>query len=51
MGVAYLCSLRSNCMKARVGAVLVKDHRIVSTGASSTVCRQFSRDIQLYFKC
>jgi hypothetical protein len=28
----YLCSLRSNCMKARVGAVLVKDHRIVSTG-------------------
>ncbi|KAK4058339.1 Deoxycytidine monophosphate (dCMP) deaminase [Microbotryomycetes sp. JL221] len=36
MQLADLASLRSNCMKRRVGAVLVRDHRVVSTGYNGT---------------
>ncbi|KAK4050074.1 Deoxycytidine monophosphate (dCMP) deaminase [Microbotryomycetes sp. JL201] len=36
MRLADLASLRSNCMKRRVGAVLVRDHRVVSTGYNGT---------------
>ena len=32
MRLASLASLRSNCMKRRVGAILVRNKRIVSTG-------------------
>lgn len=34
--LASLASLRSNCMKRRVGALLVKSNRIVSTGYNGT---------------
>eukprot|EP00388_Colpodella_angusta_P013533 GDKJ01033957.1.p1 GENE.GDKJ01033957.1~~GDKJ01033957.1.p1 ORF type:complete len:317 (+),score=32.05 GDKJ01033957.1:44-994(+) len=34
--LARLTSSRTNCMKRRVGAVLVKDNRIVSTGYNGT---------------
>lgn len=30
--LADLASQRSNCMKRRVGAILVRENRIVSTG-------------------
>ncbi|GAA5852385.1 hypothetical protein JCM9279_001183 [Rhodotorula babjevae] len=36
MLLASLASLRSNCMKRRVGAVLVRDKRVVSTGYNGT---------------
>jgi len=36
MTLAHLASLRSNCMKRRVGAVLVRAHRVVSTGYNGT---------------
>ncbi|GAA5873132.1 hypothetical protein JCM16303_006952 [Sporobolomyces ruberrimus] len=36
MALASLASLRSNCMKRRVGAVLVRDKRVVSTGYNGT---------------
>ncbi len=36
MRLAFLASTRSNCMKRRVGAVLVKDNRVVSTGYNGT---------------
>eukprot|EP00736_Rhodelphis_marinus_P008286 Rmarinus@m.16715 len=36
MFLAYLASLRSNCMKRRVGAVVVKDNRVVATGYNGT---------------
>ncbi|BGP14499.1 hypothetical protein JCM10213_003085 [Rhodosporidiobolus nylandii] len=36
MLLANLASLRSNCMKRRVGAVLVRDKRVVSTGYNGT---------------
>ncbi|GAA5925696.1 hypothetical protein JCM3775_001476 [Rhodotorula graminis] len=36
MLLATLASLRSNCMKRRVGAVLVRDKRVVSTGYNGT---------------
>ena len=32
MQLASLASLRSNCMKRRVGALLVRDKRVLSTG-------------------
>lgn len=32
MQLASLASLRSNCMKRRVGALLVRDSRVLSTG-------------------
>ncbi|KAJ4485031.1 cytidine deaminase-like protein [Lentinula edodes] len=36
MTLASLASQRSNCMKRRVGAILVRDKRIVSTGYNGT---------------
>lgn len=36
MLLAELASLRSNCMKRRVGAVLVSERRVVSTGYNGT---------------
>ncbi|GJJ13509.1 hypothetical protein Clacol_007763 [Clathrus columnatus] len=36
MTLASLASLRSNCMKRRVGAILVRDRRILSTGYNGT---------------
>lgn len=36
MLLASLASLRSNCMKRRVGAVLVREKRVVSTGYNGT---------------
>lgn len=34
--IAMLVSKRSNCMKGRVGCVITKDNRIVSTGYNGT---------------
>jgi len=34
--MAEIVASRSNCMKRRVGAVIVSDHRIVSTGYNGT---------------
>jgi dCMP deaminase len=36
MAVAHMVAGRSNCIKQRVGAVVVKDNRIVSTGYNGT---------------
>lgn len=36
MGIAKVVSLRSNCMKRHVAAIIVKDKRIVSTGYNGT---------------
>ncbi|ETW75816.1 hypothetical protein HETIRDRAFT_330049 [Heterobasidion irregulare TC 32-1] len=36
MTLASLASMRSNCMKRRVGAILVKNNRIVATGYNGT---------------
>lgn len=36
MGIARMVSLRSNCMKRRVAAVIVKDKRIIATGYNGT---------------
>jgi len=36
MTLASLASLRSNCMKRRVGAVLVRENRILATGYNGT---------------
>ena len=36
MGIAQMAALRSNCMKRKVAAVIVKDRRIVSTGYNGT---------------
>ncbi|KDQ63206.1 hypothetical protein JAAARDRAFT_119158 [Jaapia argillacea MUCL 33604] len=36
MTLASLASHRSNCMKRRVGAILVRNHRIVATGYNGT---------------
>ena len=36
MQIAKIVSLRSNCMKRKVAAVLVKDKRIISTGYNGT---------------
>ncbi len=32
MSIAHLVALRSTCLRRKVGAVLVKDHRILATG-------------------
>ena len=36
MGIAKVASLRSNCVKRKVAAVLVKDKRVISTGYNGT---------------
>jgi len=36
MRIAQVASMRSNCIKRKVGAVVVKDRRIVSTGYNGT---------------
>lgn len=36
MQIARIASLRSNCMKRKVAAVIVKDRRIISTGYNGT---------------
>ncbi|KAK0720549.1 putative deoxycytidylate deaminase [Lasiosphaeris hirsuta] len=36
MSLASLAAQRSNCMKRRVGCVVVRDHRVVSTGYNGT---------------
>jgi dCMP deaminase len=36
MQMAYLASSRSNCMKRRVGAILVNDNRVIATGYNGT---------------
>jgi dCMP deaminase len=36
MGIAKVVALRSNCIKRKVAAVLVKDKRIISTGYNGT---------------
>ena len=36
MGIAQMAALRSNCMKRKVAAVIVRDRRIVSTGYNGT---------------
>src|SRR3989344_2001362 len=36
MGIAQQVSLRSNCMKRNVAAIIVKDRRIISTGYNGT---------------
>lgn len=36
MGIARVAALRSNCLKRKVAAVIVKDKRIVSTGYNGT---------------
>ena len=36
MRIAHVASMRSNCIKRKVGAVVVKDRRIVSTGYNGT---------------
>jgi dCMP deaminase len=32
LGIAYAVAARADCSRAQVGAVIVKDHRIVATG-------------------
>ena len=39
MRVSHLVKTRSNCMRRAVGAVLVKNHRIISTGYNGTPFR------------
>ena len=36
MQMAYLASSRSNCMKRRVGSILVNDNRVIATGYNGT---------------
>lgn len=36
MGIARMVAMRSNCMKRKVAAVIVKDKRIISTGYNGT---------------
>jgi len=36
MGIAKVASLRSNCVKRKVAAVIVKDKRVISTGYNGT---------------
>ena len=36
MGIARVAALRSNCLKRRVAAVIVRDQRVISTGYNGT---------------
>ena len=36
MNIAYETARRSNCCRRQIGAILVRDHRIVSTGYNGT---------------
>ena len=36
MRIACVAALRSNCMKRKVGAVIVRDKRVISTGYNGT---------------
>ena len=36
MRIAQVVALRSNCSRRQVAAVIVKDHRIISTGYNGT---------------
>ena len=36
INIAKVASSRSNCLRRHVGAVIVKDHRIISTGYNGT---------------
>ena len=36
MNIAVVASTRSNCSRRNIGAVIVKDHRIISTGYNGT---------------
>ena len=36
MKIAFITKSRSNCMKRSVGAVVVKNHRLLSTGYNGT---------------
>ena len=42
MQLASLASLRSNCMKRRVGAILVRNKRVVSTGYGHSPLRDLT---------
>ena len=36
MTIAKSVSLRSSCIRRQIGAIIVKDHRIISTGYNGT---------------
>jgi dCMP deaminase len=36
MNIAKVVAMRSNCMKRKVAAIIVKDHRVISTGYNGT---------------
>ena len=36
MNIAMVAATRSNCMKRKVAAIIVKDHRVISTGYNGT---------------
>ncbi|MBU4484640.1 AAA family ATPase, partial [bacterium] len=36
MGIAKMVAMRSNCLKRRVGAIIIRDKRIISTGYNGT---------------
>lgn len=44
MDITNKVSLRSNCMKGRVGCVIVKDNRIVSTGYNGSILKNCYMD-------
>lgn len=51
--LASLASMRSNCMKRRVGAILVRNHRIVATGSvdDNRLRREYRRSLtSIYFQ-
>jgi len=39
IGIAKLISTRSTCLRRKVGAVIVKDRRILTTGYNGTPCK------------
>jgi hypothetical protein len=55
MTLASLAAQRSNCMKRRVGAILVRDHRILATGyvnvsSKRSINSDFLQQIQRYIE-